>query len=131
MSFRATVPALYRWGFTSLPCIRASWIVLFCSSVQSSTRWPNSVLSLSGEKCRGLAAFCPPEGKLYPSCGVLCEPPAAPGGPPSPPAFLHLLGSSPSPSSSRPRFLLLDPPALPPLVPGPSPRVHRLRRHQY
>ena len=37
MSFRATVPALYLWGFIRLPCIRASWIFLFCSAVQSST----------------------------------------------------------------------------------------------
>ena len=38
MSCRATVPALYLWGFTCLPCILTSWIFLFCSSVQSSTR---------------------------------------------------------------------------------------------
>ena len=36
MSCRATVPALYLLGFTCLPCILASWIFLFCSSVQSS-----------------------------------------------------------------------------------------------
>ena len=38
MSCRATVPALYLWGFTCLPCILASCIFLFCSSVQSNTR---------------------------------------------------------------------------------------------
>ena len=38
MSCRATVPALYQWGLTCLPSILASWIFLFCSSVQSSTR---------------------------------------------------------------------------------------------
>ena len=53
MSFRATVPALYLWGFIRLPCIRASWIFLFCSSVQSSTRWPNSVLSLGTRDVEG------------------------------------------------------------------------------
>ena len=45
MSCRATVPAPYLWGFTCLPCILASWIFLFCSSVQSSTRCPSMVLS--------------------------------------------------------------------------------------
>ena len=49
MSCRATVPALYLWGFTCLPCILASWIFLFCSSVQSSTRWPSRVLSFRRE----------------------------------------------------------------------------------
>ena len=49
MSCRATVPALYRWGFTCLPCILALCIFLFCSSVQSSTRWPSIVLSFGRE----------------------------------------------------------------------------------
>ena len=49
MSCRATVPALYLWGFTCLPCILASWIFLFCSSVQSSMRWPSKVLSFGRE----------------------------------------------------------------------------------
>ena len=44
------------------------------------------------------------------------------GGPPSSPVFLHLFGSSPSPPSSRPRFLPPDPPMPPlPLVLGPLP----------
>ena len=47
ISCRAAVPALYRWGFTHLPCILASCIFLFCSSVQSSMRWPSIVLSFS------------------------------------------------------------------------------------
>ena len=46
MSCRAAVPALYLWGFTCLPCILASCIFLFCSSVQSRMRWPSIVLSL-------------------------------------------------------------------------------------
>ena len=35
--------------FSCLPCILASWIFLFCSSVQSSTRWPSKVLSFGRE----------------------------------------------------------------------------------
>ena len=46
MSCRAAVPARYRWGFTCLPCILASCIFLFCSSVQSNSWWPSMVLSL-------------------------------------------------------------------------------------
>ena len=49
MSCRATVPALYLWGFTCLPCILTSCIFLFCSSVQSNTWWPSKVLSFSRE----------------------------------------------------------------------------------
>ena len=52
MSCRATVPALYLWGFTCLPCILASCIFLFCSSVQSNTRWPSKVLSFVREMYR-------------------------------------------------------------------------------
>ena len=52
MSCRATVPALYLWGFTCLPCILASCIFLFCSSVQSNTRWPSKVLSFVLEMYR-------------------------------------------------------------------------------
>ena len=52
MSCRATVPALYLWGFTCLPCILASCIFLFCSSVQSNTRWPSKVLSFMREMYR-------------------------------------------------------------------------------
>ena len=49
MSCRATVPALYLWGFTCLPCILASCIFLFCSGVQSNMRWPSKVLSFGQE----------------------------------------------------------------------------------
>ena len=49
MSCRATVPALYLWGFTCLPCILASCIFLFCSSVESNMQWPSRVLSLGRE----------------------------------------------------------------------------------
>ena len=49
MSCRAAVPALYLWGFTCLPCILASCIFLFCSGVQSKTRWPSKVLSFGRE----------------------------------------------------------------------------------
>ena len=52
MSCRATVPALYLWGFTCLPCILASCIFLFCSSVQSKMRWPSKVLSFVREMYR-------------------------------------------------------------------------------
>ena len=49
ISCRAAVPALYLWGFTSLPCILASCIFCFCSSVQSNTQWPSIVLSFGRE----------------------------------------------------------------------------------
>ena len=52
MSCRATLPALYLWGFTCLPCILTSCIFLFCSSVQSNTRWPSKVLSFVREMYR-------------------------------------------------------------------------------
>ena len=47
MSLRAAVPALYLCGFTSLPCILASCMVLTCAGVQSNMRWPNLVSLLS------------------------------------------------------------------------------------
>ena len=49
MSCRTAVPALYLWGFTRLPSILASCIFLFCSGVQSNTRWPSKVLSFRRE----------------------------------------------------------------------------------
>ena len=49
MSCRATIPTLYLWGFTCLPCILASCIFLFCSSVQSNMPWPSKVLSFVRE----------------------------------------------------------------------------------
>ena len=52
MSFRATVPALYLWGYTCLPCILTSCIFLFCFSVQSNTWWPSKVLSFVQEMYR-------------------------------------------------------------------------------
>ena len=140
MSFRATVPALYLWGFIRLPCIHASWIFLFCSSVQSSTHVGPARFSLSGERCRGVAASNRLEGKLRPSCVVLYEPPAVSAAYFHPRSFLHLLGSSSSPSPSRPRFLPPEPPAplvlgpppscapLPPLVPAPPPAHWLLSR---
>ena len=73
MSFRATVPALYRWGFTCLPCILASWIFLFCSSVQSSP----ARFCPSCKRCTGLAAFGQSGGNLWPSCVAPCKPPLA------------------------------------------------------
>ena len=74
MSCRATVPALYLWGFTCLPCILASCIFLFCSSVQSNTRWPSKVLSFVREMYR-TGSFRSIGGNLWPSCAALCEPP--------------------------------------------------------
>ena len=41
----------------------------------SPTRGGPARFSLSGERCRGLAAFCQSGGKLCPSCVVLCGPP--------------------------------------------------------
>ena len=74
MSCRATVPALYRWGLTCLPCILPSWIFLFCSSVQSNTRCPSMVLSFVREMY-STGSFLSIGGKLCPSCVVLCEAP--------------------------------------------------------
>ena len=75
MSCRATVPALYLWGFTCLPCILPSCIFLFCSGVQSNTPWPSKVLSL-GREIKGLVAFCRLGDKL-------CSLYVVPYGPPS------------------------------------------------
>ena len=100
------------------PCIRASWIFLFCSSVQSSTRWPILVLSLG---TRDIEGWQLPVNRRV-SCALLTwflVSPSCFGCSPPPPVFLHLLGSSSSPSPSQPRFLPPEPPA--PLVLGPSP----------
>ena len=76
MSCRATVPALYLWGFTCLPCILASWIILFCLQSSPARDGP-ARFSLSGGRCRGLAAFGESEGNLWPSSVALCGPPLA------------------------------------------------------
>ena len=80
--------------------------LLLISPVQYAVTQQGSLLLC--ERCTGLAAFGRSGGNLCPSC-------VAPLGHhwlwwcTSPPVFLRLLGSSSSPSSSRPRFLPPDP----------------------
>ena len=120
MPCRATVPALYLWGFTCLPA--SSPHVSSSSANQSSpTRGGPARFSLSCVRCRVLVAFCQwggqtvafLHGSLWATIGF--------GGAFPPPVFLRLLGSSSSPLSSWPRFLPLVPPTPPLLVLGPSP----------
>ena len=58
MSCRAAVPALYLWGFTSLPCILTSsiFLLLLLSPIQHAMAQQGSLLQ--PRDIEGLAAFC-------------------------------------------------------------------------